>query len=78
MATTAVITDTAEILASYKRYWLLRANLGLTDKEVIEKAEVTNRSIINWRKGIAVPREKALYKIANTLGVKVSDFFEGG
>lgn len=78
MGQTAIVTDAAEIMATYKRYWLIRANLGLTDRDVIEKANVPNTSISNWRNGKALPREKTLYKIATTLGVKVSDFFEGG
>ena len=78
MESTAVIKDEAEILASYKRYWLIRANQGLTDKEIVKMSGVTPNCIVNWRNGRSVPREKALFKIANTLGVMVSDFFEGG
>ena len=78
MASASITVDKNEVLATYKRFWLIRSNLGMTDSEVADKAGVNRRCLVRWKSGEVLPQTKTLFKIATALGVKVSDFFEGG
>lgn len=53
-----------QINDSYMRYYKLRINRGLSDKEVSEMVGVSYNAIVNWAKGRYIPATKVLYKIA--------------
>lgn len=64
-----------EILAAYKKYFLMRANLGKSDKKIAEEAGVCRETLSAWRTGKRMPSLPILLKLANFFNVKVTDFF---
>ena len=63
-----------EIREAYRKYFLKRADLGYTDTDVSKNAKVDAGSLVKWKRGEVMPRERTLFKIASLIGCKVSDF----
>ena len=51
----------------------LRKNLGLTQKELADRAGVTGQSVWGWEQGLYEPKGERLKSLADALGVSVSD-----
>lgn len=77
MSKTKTYTNSAEIMAGYKRYYMLRINKGMTDREIADTVNISYNALINWRMGRAVPSIKNLYKLAQYFGTQVSYLIEG-
>lgn len=58
-----------------KRIQKLREQSGLTQAQLAEKVRLTTKYIQFIETAHRVPSLKALYRIANALGVKVSELF---
>ena len=56
---------------------LLRKNKGLTQAELAERCDVTQPIIARWEKNQVQPRAKALEKLAEALGVSITEFMSG-
>ena len=54
----------------------LRKNVGLTQQELSESADVSRKSINAIENGIYVPSTVLALKISKTLGCKVEDLFK--
>ena len=64
------------ITASYEKYFIRRADRGLTETEVAKKIGINVSSLSRWRNGLATQSLKTLVKLAKLLDCNVSDFFE--
>lgn len=64
-----------EILAAYKKYFMLRADLGKSDSGIAKEADVCRETLSAWRTGKRMPSLPTLVKLANFFNVKVTDFF---
>lgn len=64
-----------QILASYKVYYLLRANKGMSDSAVAREADVCRSTLSAWRVGRTMPSLPSLLKVANYFNISVTDFF---
>lgn len=64
-----------QILASYKVYYLLRADKGMSDSAVAREAAVCRTTLSAWHVGKTMPSLPSLLKIANYFNVNVTDFF---
>lgn len=49
---------------------ILRERYGLTQQELAEIAEVTNKAVSAWESGISEPRMGAIEKIAKKFNLK--------
>lgn len=54
----------------------VRTNLGLTQRQVAEGADINVRTLINIEKGRAIPNLLYAMKIAKFLGMGVEEVFE--
>ena len=54
----------------------LRKNLGLSQEELAEKAEITSKYLSRVEMGQHFPSIDTLVKLANVLNVELKDFFE--
>lgn len=54
----------------------VRTNLGLTQRQVAEGADINVRTLINIEKGRAIPNLLYAMKIAKFLGKGVEEMFE--
>ena len=52
-----------------------RVNAGLRQKEAAEQLGVSNKTLINWEKGLSYPRIDQFQKLAALYGVTVDDIF---
>ena len=64
----------AEIKKIGEKLKFYRKKLGLTQRELGIKSGVSYTSISDYEKGKAFPRKRSLEKLANALGVDVSEF----
>lgn len=55
----------------------LRKELGLTQKELAEKLEVTDKAISRWETGKGLPDTSLLKPLAEILGVSVGELLSG-
>ncbi|MEK3673597.1 helix-turn-helix transcriptional regulator [Paenibacillus sp. FSL R10-2771] len=55
---------------------ILRERYGLTQQELAEIAEVTNKAVSAWESGISEPRMGAIEKIAKKFNLKKSNIIE--
>lgn len=55
----------------------LRKELGLTQKELAEKLEVTDKAISRWETGEGLPDTSLLKPLAEILGVSVGELLSG-
>ena len=53
-----------------------RVNIGMTQRELAEKLDVTVTTVSKWELGLAVPSNKNLKKVCKILGMQISDFTE--
>lgn len=56
---------------------LLRKNKGLTQAELAEMCDVTQPIIARWEKNQVQPRAKTLERLADALGVPITEFMSG-
>lgn len=54
----------------------VRTNLGLTQRQVAEGADINVRTLINIEKGRAIPNLLYAMKLAKFLGMRVEEVFE--
>ena len=59
-----------------KRIKELRRNLGLSQEELAEKAEISSRYLSRVEMGQQFPSIDTLVKLAKALNVELKDFFE--
>lgn len=59
-----------------KNIQMLRKSLGLTQKELADRAGVSSQSVCGWEQGLYEPKGKRLLAVADALGVSVSDLEE--
>lgn len=59
-----------------KRIKELRQNLGLSQEELAERAEISSRYLSRVEMGQQFPSIDTLVKLANALNVELKDFFE--
>lgn len=52
-----------------------RVNAGLTQAEVAEKMHVSNKTIINWEKGIVVPNFATVHLLSNLYKIPEDNIF---
>lgn len=64
------------VRVSYEKYFIRRADAGLTEQEMAEKVGVSVSQLSRWRTGKSTPSVRTLYKISMALNCKVSDFFD--
>lgn len=53
-----------------------RTSIGITQLELAEKLNYSDKSVSKWERGAALPDVIVLKKMAELFGVKVDDFFE--
>lgn len=58
--------------------YTLRAEKGLTQKELGDLLGVTNKAVSKWENGSAIPRVQLLPKLAEILGCTQEELFLGG
>ena len=51
--------------------------LGLSQKELAERTDVTGQAVTNWLKGKDFPRPAALLRLSVSLGLEVDDLVTG-
>lgn len=56
-----------------ERIKAMRKRAGLTQAELAEKLEIPYQSIGQWERGIRIPKQETLIKIAKALGVHLRD-----
>ena len=54
-----------------------RKAVGLTQKQLAEKLNISFQAISKWEKGMAMPGSDVLIKLANELQVNVEDILNG-
>lgn len=54
-----------------------RKNLGLTQQELAEKLQITNKAVSKWETGDGMPDVQLLSPLANELGVTVDEILKG-
>lgn len=64
------------IRVSYEKYFVRRADKGLSEADMAERIGISTSQLSRWRTGHSVPSIRTLYKISIILECKVSDFFE--
>lgn len=52
-----------------------RTMFGMTQMELAEKLNYSDKSISKWERGLAIPDVLVLKKLADLYGIKVDDFF---
>ena len=52
-----------------------RVNAGLTQAEVAEMMEVSNKTILNWEKGKVRPRAAQLHLFCEIVGIDQNNIF---
>ena len=57
----------AEVIASRRR------ELGLTQKDLAEKLNITDKAVSKWERGIACPDTAAIPKLAQILGISLEE-----
>lgn len=57
----------------YKDYAKIRDEKGLTDYAVSKASGVSTATLTSWKQGIYTPKVDKVKKLADALGVKVSD-----
>ena len=57
----------AEVIASRRR------ELGLTQKELAETLNITDKAVSKWERGIACPDTATIPKLAQTLGITIEE-----
>ena len=57
----------ADVIASRRR------EMGLTQKDLAEKLNVTDKAVSKWERGIACPDTAAIPKLAQTLGISIEE-----
>lgn len=65
------------VTASYKKYFALRANKGLSEREVAEMAGIHVSTLSRWRNDKVIPTVQILYKLSLVLDCKATDMIEG-
>lgn len=65
------------VTASYNKYFALRANKGLGERDVAELAGINVSILSRWRSGEKIPTVKVLYKIALALECQTTDMIDG-
>lgn len=50
-----------------------RKELGLTQKELAEKLNITDKAVSKWERGIACPDTATIPKLAQTLGISIEE-----
>lgn len=57
----------AEVISSRRK------ELGLTQKDLVEKMNITDKAVSKWERGIACPDTAAIPKLAQILGVSLEE-----
>ena len=57
----------AEIIGSRRK------ELGLTQKELAEKLNLTDKAVSKWERGVACPDTSTIPKLAQTLGISIEE-----
>lgn len=57
----------AEVIASRRR------ELGLTQKELAETLNITDKAVSKWERGLACPDTATIPKLAQTLGITIEE-----
>ncbi len=57
----------AEVIASRRK------ELGLTQKDLAEKLNITDKAVSKWERGIACPDTATIPKLAQTLGITIEE-----
>ena len=52
-----------------------RNEIGLSQKELAEKSQISERHIIDLEKGVQDPKISTVHKLSNALGVAVEELF---
>ncbi|MBP3630693.1 MAG: helix-turn-helix transcriptional regulator [Clostridia bacterium] len=55
-----------------------RTSAGLTQLELAERLNYSDKSVSKWERGLAVPDVLVLKQLADLYGIKVDDFFSEG
>lgn len=57
----------ADVIASRRK------ELGLTQKDLAEKLNITDKAVSKWERGIACPDTATIPKLAQTLGISIEE-----
>ena len=57
----------AEVISSRRK------ELGMTQKELAEKLNITDKAVSKWERGIACPDTAAIPKLAQILGISIEE-----
>ena len=60
----------AEVISSRRK------ELGMTQKELAEKLNITDKAVSKWERGIACPDTAAIPKLAQILGISLEDLMD--
>lgn len=52
-----------------------RVNAGMTQEEVAQKMGVSNKTIINWEKGVIIPSFANLYALSSLYNIPQDNIF---
>ena len=55
-----------------------RKSLGMTQKELAEKLNVSDKTLSRWETGKQIPDALTLLDIANELGMRISEMYDAG
>ena len=50
-----------------------RKELGMTQKDLAEKLNITDKAVSKWERGIACPDTAAIPKLAQILGISIEE-----
>ena len=61
----------------YKRYCKLRDEKGYKDADISRLAGISKPTLSDWKRGVSIPKQDKLIKIADCLGVSVDYLLTG-
>ena len=56
---------------------LKRKEQGLTQSELAEKLNITDRAISKWENGVSLPDASIMHELCNILNITINDLFSG-
>ena len=71
-----IMEEIKELIA--KNLIHFRTSAGLTQLELAERLNYSDKSVSKWERGLAVPDVLVLKQLADLYGIKVDDFFSEG
>ena len=54
-----------------------RKKAGLTQQQLADKFEITDKAVSKWERGIALPDSSIMLELCDTLGITVNDLLSG-